>query len=278
MKLRKNGVAIIAMVVFLAGCSGMQLDHTANWNAHQLYQAGKTEMESSSYTTAIDYFTKLLARYPYGVLAQQSMLDIAYSYYRAGEAEKALAQLDSFSKTYPQHPYIDYALYMKGVVEYEKNISFFKRLLPTDLSQTDPTPLKNAFDLFAQLVERFPQSEYAEDARYRMIFLHNLLGKHDLEIADFYLRKGDFVAAAARAKNILEHYETTPSAPYALAIMIRAYRELGQKLLADDAMRVFNMNYVDSLESPEIKRYLQGNIHKQANFFDRIRGSSIKKL
>lgn len=260
----------LVLAVILAGCTVLQQDHTIDWSANQLYEAANEDMKGSAYSSATEYYTKLLARYPYGQLAQQSMLDLAYSYYRAGEPEKALEQLDDFIRTYPDHPYIDYALYMKGVVEYEKNISFFDRMMPTNLSQTDPKALKSAFDAFSELVQRFPNSEYAEDARFRMIFLRNLLGEHELEVAKHYMSRGAFVAAVNRAEYVLEQYETTPSAPYALAILVRGYQELGETQLSADAKRVLDVNFADQLNDPEIVKFLQGDYRDRPSIWDRF--------
>ena len=259
----------LGVVTLLSGCSGLQQDRTINWSASKLYQAAKADMNGGRYTGAINYYSKFLSRYPYGRLAQQSMLDLAYSYYRSDESDKALAQLDQFIHIYPRHPYIDYALYMKGVVEYEKNVSFFDRFMPTNLAQTDPQASRKAFLAFAKLVREHPNSEYAADARYRMVFLRNILGEHELSVADYYLRNGSYVAAVARAKSVLENYQSTPSAPYALAIMVRGYRELNEEILSQDAMRVLQANFADRLNDAEIRRYLNGDIAKQRSLWER---------
>lgn len=259
-----------ALAVAVSACSSLKQDHTLGWSAAQLYKAGKEELNDGSYSSAEEYYTKLLSRFPYGKLAQQSQLDLAYAYYKSGEPEKALAQIDDFLRTYPQHPYADYALFMKGVVEYEQNISLFSRLIPTNLSQTDPEQLKKAFDDFNLLVQRYPKSEYAEDARYRMVYIRNLLGEHSLEIANYYLRQGAYVSAIARAKQVLEKYEQSPSAPYALAIMIRAYQEAGEQKLANDARRVFEQNYANMKQDKEIEEILHGDVSKQRTFWQRL--------
>ena len=263
---------ILAIVAgSLVACSSIKEDKTVGWSADQIYQSAKSEMDSGNYRTASDYYSKLLARYPYGQKAQQASLDLAYSYYKAGEADKARAEYESFIRTYPRHTYIDYAYYMLGVVAYEKNITFYDRLNPTNLAQTDPEAMQASFNAFAEVVQRFPESEYAEDARYRMLFLKNLLGQHELEIADYYLRREAYLAAVNRAKNVLQRYEQTPSTPYALALMSRAYRELGQTQLEQDALRVLKLNFSGQLNDPEIQRYLQGDIKAKKNLWEILR-------
>lgn len=255
----------------LVACSSIKEDKTVGWSADQIYQSAKTEMDSGNYRTASEYYSKLLARYPYGQKAQQAALDLAYSYYKAGEADKARAEYEAFIRTYPQHTYIDYAYYMLGVVAYERNITFYDKLNPSNLAQTDPEVMQAAFNAFAEVVNRFPESEYAEDARYRMLYLKNLLGQHELEIADYYLRRGAYLAAVNRAKNILQRYEQTPSTPYALALMSRAYRELGQTQLEQDTLRVLKLNFPTQTSDPEIQRYLQGDIKSKKNLWEILR-------
>ncbi|MBR1375724.1 MAG: outer membrane protein assembly factor BamD [Cardiobacteriaceae bacterium] len=264
-------IFISSSISLLSACGGLSQDTTVGWSAQQLYDAGKADLQAAGYTSAANYYNKLLSRFPYDKLAQQALLDLAYVYYKASEPEKAIEKLDEFIKTYPQHPYIDYALFMRGVVEYEKNVNVFDKVMPKNLSQTDPESLKKAFNTFAVLVEKYPQSKYAEDARYRMVFIKNLLAEHYLETANYYLRHGSYIAAAARAKQILEEYQQTPSAPYALAIMHRAYKELGEQTLADDTMRLLQHNFADKLNDKEIQELINGDISKQRGFISTVR-------
>lgn len=271
--MRLRTLLLILTTALLYSCSASKQDHTAGWNAQQLYSAGKEEMDNGSYSVAIDYYNKLLARFPYGTLAQQSQLDLAYSLHKDREDEQALKQINTFIHTYPQHPYIDYALFLKGVIEYERNVSFFDRLVPASLSQTDPESLKEAFASFNTLITLFPESPYSEDARYRMLYIRNLLGEHTLEVGNFYLRKGAYIAAIDRAKQVLEEYEQTPSAPYALALLSRAYREIGENKLASDALRVLEQNFPEKMNDPEIQEYLNGSLKSQKGFWQRVRAT-----
>ncbi len=263
-------VILICLSGSLVACSTVKQDPTSDWSADQLFQAAKTSLNAGSYKTAGDYYTKLLARYPFGQLAQQSMLDLAYAYYRDGEAEKAQVEIDNFIRTYPQHPYIDYAYYMRGVVAYEKDVSIYDRLNPINLAQTDAKSLQVAFNAFDELVRRFPDSEYSEDARYRMLYLKNLMAQHELEIASYYMRKGAYIAAVNRAKIVLERFEQSPSTPYALAIMTRAYQELNQSVLAQNTRRVLELNFASQLNDPEIQNILNEDITKKRNLWDML--------
>ncbi|UJF24162.1 outer membrane protein assembly factor BamD [Suttonella sp. R2A3] len=265
---RTRIVLSLTLAGLLTACSSLQQDKTLNWSADQLYREAKAEMDGGNYSTAANYHTKLLSRYPYGKLAQQSMLDLAFSYYRDGEGEKAEKAYDNFIRTYPNHPYIDYAYYMKGVVVYEKDVNIFSKLNPINLTQIDPSKLQRAFDNFSYLVETYPKSEYSEDARYRMLFLKNLMAQHELEIADYYMRRGSYVAAANRAKNVVTRYDGAPSVPYALALMSRAYQELAQPQLQNDALRVLKMNFASMMNDQEIQHYLNGDISKKQSLWD----------
>ena len=156
---------------------------------------------------------------------------------------------------------------MRGIITYERNNSLFKRLSPVNQAQTDPNMLRKAFEAFKELLEKFPNSPYSEDAQLRMVYLRNLLGQHELEIADYYMRKGAYIAAINRAKGVLEQYEQTPSTPYALALMTRAYRELGEQQLSQDSYRVLQMNFADKLQDTEIQHYLQGDVRQKLSLW-----------
>ena len=241
--------SFLVLAIFLTACS-LKQDHTTGWSAAQLYEAGKSNMEGGGLQASEDYYNKLLARYPYGRIAQQAMLDLAYVQYKNAERDKALKTLEEFIRTYPQHPYMDYALFLKGVVEYEHDVSIFDRIMPTNLAQTDAEMMKQAFNTFATLVQNYPNSKYAEDAKYRMVFIRNLIGEHILEV--------------------LAEFEQTPSAPYALAILVRSYKEMGEEKLASDALRVLQQNFPNMMQDKEIKTYLSGNIKKQRSFKEQV--------
>ncbi len=254
---------IAALALLMLGCSSKPSDKTIGWSAQRLFEEAREEQKEGNYSTARDYYGKLLARYPHGTLAQQSALDLVYSYFKDGESEKALKELDSFMKTYPRHPQIDYAYYMKGVINYERNTTLLKRLSPLNQAQTDPNMLKRAFDAFKELLEKFPRSQYAEDAQQRMVYLRNLLGQHELEIAEHYLREGAYVAAIGRAQVVVTDYQNTPSTPYALALMSRAYGELGDDVRRRDNLELLRRNFPKMLNEVEIRELLSGDIKRK---------------
>ncbi|MFB1486039.1 MULTISPECIES: outer membrane protein assembly factor BamD [unclassified Thiocapsa] len=234
----------LVLAIALAGCGvfGKEIDLTENWSAAKLYAEASSELDSSNYARAIEYYEKLEARYPFGRYAMQSQLDIAYTHYRADEPEAAIAAADRFIKLYPQNPYVDYAYYLKGLVNYNRSVGFLDRYIPTDASQRDPGSALDAFTDFSVLVERFPDSRYAEDARQRMLYLRNNLAKHEVNVARYYMRRGAYLAAANRANYVIERFQRTSAVESALEVLIDAYTALGKRELAADAKRVLDLN------------------------------------
>ncbi|MDO4435236.1 MAG: outer membrane protein assembly factor BamD [Cardiobacteriaceae bacterium] len=256
-----RSVTAMALVGALVGCSALQEDKTQNWSAEQLFNEARAEKENGNFTTASDYYSKFLTRFPYGAMAQQSALELAYSQQQDGESQKALETIENFIRTYPNHEYIDYAYYLRGIIAYERNLTFFKRVNPVNLAQTDPKILLRAFESFEVLVNKYPQSEYSEDARYRMLYLKNLMGQHELEVALHYLRTGAYLAAIQRAQGVVVHFEQTPSTPYALAVIARAYQELGDERRSGEYRQVLEHNFSEEVRSDEeVQRLLRGDI------------------
>jgi outer membrane protein assembly factor BamD len=232
------------LAVGLSGCGiiGKEFDETEGWTAAELYNKAAQELDAANYKRSIELYQKLETRYPFGRYAMQGQLDIAYAHYRAEEPEQALAAADRFIKLYPQNPFVDYAYYLKGIVNYNRSVGFIDRLIPTDQSQRDPGSALDAFEDFAELVRRFPDSRYAADARQRMLYLRSNLAKNEVHVARYYMRRGAYVAAANRAQYVVERFQRTSAVEEALEIMIDAYERLGKDQLATDARRVLELN------------------------------------
>ena len=210
--------------------------------ADELYRQAKTELDDGSYSTAIKLYETLQSRYPYGRYAQQSMLEMAYAYYRQGEPDPAIATADRFIKQFPNQPHVDYAYYVKGLATFNGDISILAAIGGQDPSERDPQSAQNSFNAFKALVTRFPNSKYTSDARVRMQYLANSLAKHELNIARYYQRRGAHIAALNRAQDILTLYPNSPSTRDALAVMVQAYDAMGMTGLRDDARRVLASN------------------------------------
>lgn len=236
---------VLVLLGFLGGCSLLpdQIDETKDWSAQKLYSEAKSALSEGDWEQAIDYYEKLEARYPFGRYAQQALLESAYAYYKFDEPDSAISAVDRFIKTYPRHPNLDYAYYLRGLVNFTRGDTFMDRILPRDPSERDAGTAKQAFLDFGELVKRFPESRYAKDAGQRMVFLRNNLAQYEMHVADYYMRRGAYVAAANRAKLVIESYQGTPAVPEALVTLVQAYRKLGMDDLAADTERVLKLNY-----------------------------------
>lgn len=242
-------VLLLTISLSLGGCGWLskeEVDPTADWSAGQFYNTGKDELSRGNYQTAIEYFEQLQARYPFGRYAQQAQLEIAFAHYKSGETDQAIAAADRFIRTYPRNPFVDYAYYLKGLAHYSRGAGILERLIPSDPTRTDPASALQAFSDFSELVQRFPDSRYAEDARQRMLFLRNNLAEYEINVGRFYLNRQAYVAAVNRGKYVLENYRTAPAVEGALGLMAEAYIRMGLDDLARDSYRVLSLNYPDS--------------------------------
>lgn len=245
-------ILTLFLLLGLVGCKSLQTkasttdDATANWSAQQLYDAGKTAMNKHDWAGAIKQFESLEARYPYGTLAAQAQLDAAYANYKQGENAAAISAADEFIKLHPNNPHVDYAYYLKGLASFGHQPSVFDRVAPQNVAERDPKSLQEAYDAFKELVTRYPNSQYAPDARQRMTFLVNALAEHEISVAKYYETRGAWLAAVNRAKYVIENYPRTPAVEQALAIQVRGYQQLGLPQLANDAARVLRQNYPSS--------------------------------
>ena len=235
----------------IAACSGLNADETVGWSAEKIYSEAKDEMNNSNWGKASKLLDKLVARYPYGQYAQQAQLELAYAYFKDNEPTSAIAASDQFIKMHPNHPNVDYAYYLKGLINFNDDLGLLGTLASQDLTERDPKAARESFDSFKVLVQKFPDSKYAADSFLRMNYLVNALASSDVHIARYYLRRGAYVAAVNRAQNALQNFPNAPVIEEALGIMIEAYGKLGEDVLRDDAKRVLALNFPKS-------RYLAG--------------------
>ncbi len=231
------------LLTLLVGCSSLQEKDDAELSADTLYDRAKVALDKSDYEMAIEHFNNLETRFPFGVYAQHAQLNSAYAYYKFNEAESAIANADRFIKTYPRHAHVDYAYYLRGLARFNQDKDSIDRLLDLDITEREPAAIEASFRYFKELIERFPASRYSADARQRMIHLRNLMAQYELHVASYYMERGTFIAAANRAKYIIENLPRTPAVSEALTIMAAAYQQLGLQSLADDALRVRNNNF-----------------------------------
>ncbi|HFC6400960.1 TPA: outer membrane protein assembly factor BamD [Neisseria meningitidis] len=219
---------------------------TQDWSVEKLYAEAQDELNSSNYTRAVKLYEILESRFPTSRHARQSQLDTAYAYYKDDEKDKALAAIERFRRLHPQHPNMDYALYLRGLVLFNEDQSFLNKLASQDWSDRDPKANREAYQAFAELVQRFPNSKYAADATARMVKLVDALGGNEISVARYYMKRGAYIAAANRAQKIISSYQNTRYVEESLAILELAYQKLGKPQLAADTRRVLETNFPKS--------------------------------
>jgi outer membrane protein assembly factor BamD len=244
--------AVITLALLLSACGSLnseKSDPTKAWSASKLYAEAKDELNTGNYDKAIKYFEKLESRYPFGAFAQQAQMEIAYAYYRQNDQAQSLAAVDRFIRLHPNHPSVDYMYYLRGLANFNDKKSLFDFISRQDPTERDPKAARDAFDAFKLLVERFPDSKYAADSAYRMKYLVGAMAQYEVHVADYYLRRGAYVAAINRAQTAIKNYPASNAAQQALQIEIRAYDAMGLNELRDDAQRVYELNFASNLQS-----------------------------
>jgi len=237
--------------LFSSDSSSSEEDEYADWTAEKFRTQAKAAVDAGSYEKAIKLYEALQSRYPFGEDSAQTELDIAYAYFKNNDPDSAIAAADRFIKMNPRSPGVDYAYYLKGLVNYNRGIGFIDRFLPTDTSQRDPGTARDALNNFAELIRRFPQSKYVADARLRMIALKNNLAMYEVHVARYYMKRKAYVAAIDRASTVIDKYQRTPAVPYALQVLQEAYTKLDMTDLAKDTARVYELNYPNGPPVPE---------------------------
>jgi outer membrane protein assembly factor BamD len=238
---------VLVAAAVLAGCaSTKEEDKTATWSPNKIYAEAKDEMTSGGWDKAVPLLEKLEGRAAGTPLAQQAQLDRAYAHYKAGDQAQALATLDRFIKLHPSSPALDYALYLKGIVNFNDNLGMFSFITRQDLSERDQKAAKESFESFKELVARFPESRYTPDASARMTYIVNSLAQYEVHVARYYMSRGAYVAAINRAQSAIADYRDVPALEEALFILVRSYDALGMTQLRDDARRIMEKNYPQS--------------------------------
>jgi outer membrane protein assembly factor BamD len=261
---------ILMLLVGLSGCQslgklfGGKDEPTETLPVEQMYSEAKASMDGRNYDRAARYYQRLASRFPYGPYSEQAQLELAYVLHKQAKTEEATSAVNRFIRTYPTHRHIDYAYYLKALINFDRSSGLILRLARQDMSARDLGAPTQSLNDFADVVRRYPNSRYAPDARQRMIYLRNLLARHELNVGLYYLRRDAFVAAANRGKYILQTYPQSEYDGDAVALMASAYTELGQEQLAADARKVLELNYPDH-------DYLDGGRWpKGTGFFSRL--------
>jgi outer membrane protein assembly factor BamD len=235
-----------ALALALPGCSSINEDRDANASPNKIYADARDEMNSGSYDKAIPLLEKLEGRAAGTPLAQQAQLEKAYAQYKSNDQASALSTIDRFLKQHPASPALDYALYLKGIVNFNDNLGPLSFIARQDLSERDQKAAKESFESFKDLVARFPDSKYTPDARARMNYIVNSLAAYEVHVARYYYTRGAYVAAINRAQSAVTDYQSVPAIEEALYIMVSSYEKLGMTQLADDSRRILAKSYPNS--------------------------------
>lgn len=237
---------LILTALLITACSGNPNDRREQTEAEH-YRDARKLLDKKTYLNAIEQFEELEARFPYGDYAEQTQIDLVYARYRSLDYPGATAQAERFIRNYPNHPHVDYVLYIRGLAHYYMVQGMLDRVFGSDKAQRDLSTLRDAFADFDELVRRYPDSPYAADARSRMVHIRNIQAEQELIAARYYARRQAYIAAANRAQYVIRHFQQTPSVPEALAILSKSYESLGQPVLAGNSRRLLQENWPDSL-------------------------------
>ncbi len=253
----RRAALVATAAAVLGACSSTGKNPIDPNDPNRLYAEAKEELANGSYDRAIKGFEKAEAAASGTLLGQQALLDLAYAQWRSGERTTAMATADRFLRLHPSSPAYDYALYLRGLINFNDNLGMFGFVAGQRLSERDQRASRDSHQSFKQLVEQFPESRYAADARVRMDYIVNMLADHEVQVARYYYRRGAYLAAANRAKQAITEYSQVPVAEDALVLMVLSYDRLGLTALRDDAQRVLKTNFPNrtlDLESNRTQR------------------------
>ena len=246
--IRKYLATYLLMASFLQGCSFLdkmleEEDTTVGLTAAQLYQEGKEFLNLEDFNNAIRYFEVLESRFPFGKYSTQAMLDLSYAYYASDQRDQSIVEVNRFIRLYPNHPEVSYAYYLRALANFDKDANVLTRFFGYDPSRYDVTALKESFNDFSIVVNKYPNTKYAEDSLNRLVYIRNQIARSELYIAEYYNKRSAHVAAIERIKYMLENYGGTPSTEKGLLILIDSYNSLNMRQLASDTARVLKKNY-----------------------------------
>lgn len=237
--------SLLLSMALLSGCSlfgdedqGPEFDHESEW-----YEAAQENLRNEQWDFAIKKLQALEEQFPFGTYAEQAQLELIYAYYMTHEPESSTAAANRFIRLHPQHRNVDYAYYMKGLASFTEGKGMMERYMPTDLTMRDPGASRESFAHFAQLLARFPNSSYAPDAKKRMLYLRNLLARYEIHVANYYFKRGTYVAAINRGRYVVESFPDTPAVPDGLAVMIQGYDFLNMPDQAEKSLAILRLNY-----------------------------------
>lgn len=238
-------LGLLLITVITASCSSNdKKDKRIRGSEQDLYQSVQYYLQGSSWELAIEYLESMEENFPFGTYAEQAQLDLIYAHFKSNEHDAAIASAERFIRLHPQHHNVDYAYYMRGIAAFY-NETAFSSMYSSDYTTRDPGAAKDAFNHFAQLINRYPKSQYVLDAQKRMVYLRNIIARSEINVANYYFKRGAYVAALNRGRWVVENMQTTPAVPDGLAVMAQAYHLMGMDDLSTDSINVLKHNFPD---------------------------------
>ena len=250
-----NSLKALAVLFLVMACSSNDEEAPdERLMEKELYDSAQFRLKAGNYESAIFSLEALERRFPFGRYAEQAQAELIYAYYMNYNFEQAISAADRFISLHPRHPHIDYAYYLKGLAGFRDDVNFFSRFIEDNASMKDVSQAQSSFEDLSEFLDRFPNSVHAPHAKQRLIFLRNLLAKHEIYVSNFYIDRGAYIAAAARARYVIEHLPNTPQTPYALSNLITCYENLGYEDLKQETFTILEMNYPDFAEMEDYER------------------------
>ena len=270
---RKYLLTCLIITCLLSGCSFLdkmleEEDTTVGLTAAELYGEGKEFLNLEDFNNAIKYFEVLESRFPFGKYSTQAMLDLSYAYYASEQRDKAIIEINRFIRLYPNHPEVSYAYYLRALANFDKDANVLTRFFGYDPSRYDVTALKESFNDFSIVVNRYPETKYADDSLNRLIYIRNQIARNELYIAEYYSKRSAHVAAIERIKYMLENYGGTPSTEKGLLILVESYNNLNMRQLAFDSARVLKKNYPEYNIEEKNRKIVVSKIKENAGRVD----------
>ncbi len=249
---------IMILLLLLTGCASNKVANP--WKEYEgkssgeIFYEGEQHLANKQYSKAATDFAALDALYPFGPYAQQGQMDIIYALYKSDDQAAGLAAADRYIRLYPQDPHIDYVYYMKGLMSFSGYFNWYQSLFGMDPAPHDLSDKKEAYTAFNQVVRIYPHSIYAQDSALHMAFIRNLMARREMIIADFYMKRKAYVAAANRAVGVVVHYSGSTAVPHALEVMAIAYKKAGLPDLAESSYRILETSYPNSPEFKNLQK------------------------
>ncbi len=253
-------VLLTASLMTLPGCSTVKgvfsrdkpADTGPKMSEQAYYEQAQRALQRGEFDNAARSLEALDTYFPVGPYTEQAQLDLMYSRFRLGDYPGAVAVADRFVRLYPNSRQLDYVHYVRGVANMENGQDSLLRYTRLNTAHRDTSMLRLAYDNFTDFLRRFPGSRYTPDVTQRLRFIANQMAESEMNIARFNIERKAWLAAAQRARWVLEYHPQTPQIPEALATLAYSYQRLGRDDLAAPHLAVLRANYPQLLSGNSV--------------------------